>query len=61
MQEENYLSIINEQAVEVGVAACDKETVFEHVARRLEQIGVLTSSEHFKRSEEHTSELQSQR
>jgi PTS system fructose-specific IIA component len=49
MQEENYLSIINEQAVEVGVAACDKETVFEHVARRLEQIGVLTSSEHFKK------------
>lgn len=49
MEAVNYLSVINEQAVEVGVAAGDKETVFDYVSRRLEQLGVLTSSEHFKK------------
>ena len=44
----NYLSIINPNAVEVGVPAASKEEVFEYVSQLLKKDGAITSVEAFK-------------
>lgn len=48
MDTQNYLSIINPNAVEVGVPAASKEDVFEYVSQLLKKDGAITSVEAFK-------------
>lgn len=45
----NYLSVINENAVRIGVAAADKEEAFQYIAKILYEDGTLTSVEDFKK------------
>ncbi len=46
---QNYLSIINPNALKVGVEASDKDSVFEYISRMLLEDGVLSSVEEFKK------------
>lgn len=47
MEKINYLSVINQNAVRVGVPASNKEEAFQYIAKILYEDGTLTSLEDF--------------